>query len=387
MPRRLKELYHWLDIQCHRIPPIPRNAGVTALFLCAAYWISSVLITHTGGENNSALVFVLAVALISLLTSGYFYGIAASIIGALSINVYFMEPYDAFSLSRTGYPVAMLSMIAISCMVCALTARVKRQAVEAVRREQRTRALYEQNEKLNAEKAAIQLQSDRISIRENILRAVSHDLRTPLTSISGAVSVLLSSPDVSEKNAAMLSDIKQDADGLIVMVENLLSVTRVQDGTIPLKKREEMLEEVAGDALLATKRRFPDCPVELDLSEDILYLPMDPLLVKQVIVNLLENAIRHSGDTRHIVLRLYRQDDWAVVEVRDRGRGLSPEVRQAVLAGQPMPLSGDATRGMGIGLAVCQSIIKAHGGFFTAENHPEGGAVFRFGLPAEASVP
>jgi len=383
MFRRLKESYHWLELQCRRIPTIPRNLGVTALFLCAAFWASSILITHTGGENNSALVFVLAVALISLLTSGYFYGIAASIIGAFSINIYFMEPYAVFSLSRTGYPVAMLSMVGISCVICALTARVKRQATEAVRREKNAKALYEQNERLNAEKAAIQLQSDRISIRENILRAVSHDLRTPLTSISGTVSVLLESPDVSPKNVAMLNDIKQDADGLIVMVENLLSVTRVQDGTIPLKKREEMLEEVAGDALITTRRRFPDSRVELELSEDILYLPMDPLLIKQVIVNLLENAIRHSGDTRHITLRLYRQDDWAMVEVRDRGRGLSQEVCQAISAGRPMPLSGDATRGMGIGLSVCQSVIRAHGGFFTAENHPEGGAVFRFGLPTE----
>ena len=218
---------------------------------------------------------------------------------------------------------------------------------------------------------------------------MSHDLRTPLTSISGAVSVLLASPEVSPKNLAMLSDIKQDADSLIVMVENLLSVTRVQDGTMPLKKREEMLEEVAGDALLTTRRRFPDCQVELDLSEDILYLPMDPLLVKQVIVNLLENAIRHSGDRLGITLRLYREEEWAVVEVRDRGRGLSPEVCQAVRAGEPIPrsLSGDSTRGMGIGLSVCQSIIKAHGGFFTAENHPEGGAVFRFGLPVEEGDP
>ena len=385
MSQRFTALYHRLDAQFHRIPAIPRNIGVMALFLCAAYWASSILITHTGGENNSALVFVLAVVFISLLTSGYFYGIAASIIGTLCINIYFMEPYAAFSLSRPGYPVALLSMVAISCVVCALTARVKKQATEAVRREKKAKALYEQNEKLNAEKAAIQLQSERISIRESILRAVSHDLRTPMTSISGAVSVLLESPDVSPKNLAMLADIKQDADGLIVMVENLLSVTRVQDGTIPLKKREEMLEEVAGDALLTTRRRFPDYPIELDLSEDILYLPMDPLLVKQVIVNLLENAIRHSGDREHIVLRLYRQDDWAVAEVRDRGRGLSPEVCQAVAAGQPMPrsLSGDATRGMGIGLSVCQNIIKAHGGFFTAENRPGGGAVFRFGLPTE----
>ena len=381
MSQRFQQIYHWLDLQFHRVPAIPRNLGVTALFLCAAYHASSILITHTGGENNSALVFVLAVVLISLLTSGYAYGIAASIIGAFSINIYFMEPYAVFSLSRTGYPVAMLSMVAISCVVCALTARVKKQAIEAVRREKNAKALYEQNEKLNAEKTAIQLQSERISIRESILRAVSHDLRTPLTSISGAVSVLLSSPEVSEKNLAMLSDIKHDADGLIAMVENILSVTRVQDGTMPLKMREEMLEEVAGDALLTTRRRFPDCHVELDLSEDILYLPMDPLLIRQVIVNLLENAIYHSGDREHITLHLCRQDDWAVVEVRDRGRGLSEEVLQAIQAGRAMPLSGDATRGMGIGLSVCQSIIKAHGGFFTAGNRPEGGAVFRFGLP------
>ena len=386
MAQRMRELYSWLDIQCHRLPKIPRNLGVTALFLCAAYWASRVLITHTGGENNSALVFVLAVALISLLTTGYTYGIAASIIGALCINIYFMEPYASFSLSQAGYPVSMLSMIGISCVICALTARVKRQAVEADRREKNTKALYEMNEKLNAEKAAIQLESERISIRENILRAVSHDLRTPLTAISGTVSVLLSSPEITEKNITMLADVKRDADSLITMVENLLSVTRIQDGTMPLKKQAEMLEEVAGDALLTIRRRFPECRVELDLSEDILYLPMDPLLVRQVMINLLENAIRHSGDRDHIQMRLYREEDWAVAEVRDRGRGLSPEVLRAVLAGEDMPLSGDATRGMGIGLSVCQSIIKAHGGFFTAGNHPEGGAVFRFGLPMEETT-
>ncbi len=387
MAQRMRELYSWLDIQCHRLPKIPRNLGVTALFLCAAYWASRVLITHTGGENNSALVFVLAVALISLLTTGYTYGIAASIIGALCINIYFMEPYESFSLSQAGYPVSMLSMIGISCVICALTARVKRQAVEADRREKSTKALYEMNEKLNTEKAAIQLESERISIRENILRAVSHDLRTPLTAISGTVSVLLSSPEITEKNITMLADVKRDADSLITMVENLLSVTRIQDGTMPLKKQAEMLEEVAGDALLTIRRRFPECRVELDLSEDILYLPMDPLLVRQVMINLLENAIRHSGDRDHIQMRLYREEDWAVAEVRDRGRGLSPEVLQAVLAGEDMPLSGDATRGMGIGLSVCQSIIKAHGGFLTAENHPQGGAVFRFGLPTEGEGP
>ena len=378
----------WLQARIayfRRIPHPLRDILISVLLLLAAYLVSGFLILHTGGENNSSLVFVLAVVCISFFTSGYFYGVVASIVGSFCINYFFMYPYSAFSLSISGYPVTMLSMAAISCLVSALTARIKQQALDASRRAQNTRALYEQNERLNAEKAAIQLQSARESIRSNILRAVSHDLRTPLTSISGAVSVLLSSPDISEKNKSLLRDIKTDADDLILMVENLLSVTRIQDGATPLKEQEDMLEEVAGDAVLTTRRRFPDYNVELELPEDILYLPMDATLIKQVIVNLLENAVRHSGDRDHIKLNLFRQDDWAVVEVRDRGKGLSPEICQAVQAGKPLDRdrSGDSTRGMGIGLSACQSIIKAHGGFFAAGNDPEGGAVFRFGLPME----
>ena len=389
LTQRCKALFGYMDQLVHRIPSVPRDILTTALLLYAAYWTSGILISHTGGENNSALVFVLAVVCISFFTTGYAYGITASIIGTFCINYFFMVPYSAFSLSHTGYPVAMLSMVAISCIVCALTSRVKQQAIEAVRREKNTKTLYEMNEKLNAEKAAIQLQSARKTIRGNILRAVSHDLRTPLTAISGAASVLLSSEDIlrSEKNASLANDIKADADALIVMVENLLSVTRIQDGTIPLKKREEMLEEVAGDAILTTRRRFPNCHVDLELSEDILYLPMEPMLIKQVMVNLLENAVRHSGSQSGILLNLFRQDEWAVVEVRDHGKGLPPEVCQAVQSGRPLSrdLNGDSTRGMGIGLSVCQSIIKAHNGFFAAGNAPEGGAVIRFGLPMKES--
>ena len=389
LTQRCKALFGYMDQLVHRIPSVPRDILTTALLLYAAYWTSGILISHTGGENNSALVFVLAVVCISFFTTGYAYGITASIIGTFCINYFFMVPYSAFSLSHTGYPVAMLSMVAISCIVCALTSRVKQQAIEAVRREKNTKTLYEMNEKLNAEKAAIQLQSARETIRGNILRAVSHDLCTPLTAISGAASVLLSSEDIlrSEKNASLANDIKADADALIVMVENLLSVTRIQDGTIPLKKREEMLEEVAGDAILTTRRRFPNCHVDLELSEDILYLPMEPMLIKQVMVNLLENAVRHSGSQSGILLNLFRQDEWAVVEVRDHGKGLPPEVCQAVQSGRPLSrdLNGDSTRGMGIGLSVCQSIIKAHNGFFAAGNAPEGGAVIRFGLPMKES--
>lgn len=367
------------------LPAKPRDVVVTGGFLYLAYYASAILRSYTGVENNSALVFVLAVTLISFLTTGYFYGIFASVIGACFTNYFFMAPYAKFSLSRAGYPVATCSMVIISWVVCALTTRVKRQKEEALQREQNTKTLYALNEKLHQEKNAIQLQSDREKIRGNILRAVSHDLRTPLTAISGAASVLLSSEEISARNLSLLQDIKQDADALIVMVENLLSVTRIQDGSLSLNKREEMLEEVAGDAILTTHRRFPDATISMELSEDFLYFPMDPVLIKQVIVNLLENAIRHSGDREQIHLHLYHRDIWAVVEVTDRGVGLPQWVIRSVKEEDPLPrdMTGDSTWGMGIGLSVCQSIVKAHNGFFEAGNRKEGGAYFRFGLPLE----
>lgn len=385
---RYKSTFARLSQLWEGLPSIPRDVCTTIFFLVAACVISAVLLDHTGVENNSALVFVAAVMLISVMTNGYNYGIIASLVGGFCTNYFFMYPYEAFSLSYdAGYPVAMLSMLVISFIVCTLTSRVKQMAVDAVKREQKTKALYELNQKLSEEKNAIQLEAARETIRGNILRSVSHDLRTPLTSISGAASVLLSSEEMqSERNLSLLTDIKNDADALITMVENLLSTTRIQEGSI-ITKDEELLEEVAGDAVLTIRRRFPKAKVDLMLPEDMLMLPMEPMLIRQVMVNLLENAIRHSGDTQNISLALSRQGRWAVAAVRDHGKGLPPDVKQAILAGRQLPrdLSGDSTRGMGIGLSVCQSIIKAHDGFFDADNAPGGGAVFRFGLPLEES--
>ena len=317
---------------------------------------------------NIALTYILAVFLVARFTDGYSFGLFSSFVGVVCVNFLFTYPYFALDFTMAGYPITFVAMFSISSITSAITSNMKTQA------------------RVLAEREKMLMEAEKEKMRANLLRAISHDLRTPLTAISGAAAVLLSSEEPrSEKDVSLLNDINNDAEALTTMVENLLSITRIQDASVPLKKREEMLEEVAGDAVLTTRRRFPDANVQLDLSEDILFLPMEPMLIKQVIVNLLENAVRHSGDTQHIQLHLFRQEEWAVVEVRDHGIGLSPDIMQAVQSGRPLPrdLSGDSTRGMGIGLSVCQSIIKAHGGFFAAGNDPEGGAVFRFGLPME----
>lgn len=366
--------------------PTLKNTLVTVVFLTLAYLSSSVLLHHTGAENNSALVFTLAVACISLLTTGYVPGIIASLISAVAINYFFMYPYSQFNLTLTGYPVALVSFLFIACIVSALTTRVKLQAADAIRREQRTKALYEMNQQLTEEKKQIELEAAREAVRGNILRAVSHDLRTPLTAISGAASVLMASEEnQSPQTYYLIQDIKENADWLAAMVENILSVTRIQQTGMQLQKAPEVLEEVAGDALIKTRRRFPDYTIALSLPDELLMLPMEPMLITQVIMNLLENAIRHSGDREHIELALSRRENWAVVTVSDRGCGIPAQTLQDIRQGKQLPLGqgGDTSRGMGIGLSACQSIIAAHGGSFYANNRPEGGAIFYFELPLE----
>lgn len=364
--------------------PTLKNTCVTLFFLTLAYLTSAVLLRHTGAENNSALVFTLAVACISLLSTGYVPGIVSSVLSAVAINYFFMYPYSQFDLTLTGYPVALVSFLCIACIVSALTTRVKLQAAEAIRREQRTKALYEMNQQLTEEKKRIELEAAQETIRSNILRAVSHDLRTPLTAISGAASVLMESEENrSPQNHYLIQDIKENADWLTAMVENLLSITKIQQSDMRLNKTPEVLEEVAGEALIKTRKRFPDCQVALSLTDELLILPMEPMLITQVIMNLLENAIRHSGDQEHIELAITRRDRWAVVTVSDRGTGIPPQTLRDIRNGKHLSLGrdGDSSRGMGIGLSACQGIIKAHGGTFRADNRPEGGAVLCFELP------
>ena len=382
----LSKLIRFIEKRLLPLPTLVKNVAVTTVILILAYLVSSVLHQHSGAENNSALVFTLAITCIARFTTGYVPGIVASFLSAVAINYYFMYPYSQFSMSFAGYPVAFVSFLVIACIVSALTTRVKIQAAEAMQREQRTKTLYEQNQRLTEEKNRIELEAARENIRSNILRAVSHDLRTPLTAISGAASVLLENmEDKSPQSVYLIQDIKENADGLSAMVENLLSITRIQQGDMHLNKTPEMLEEVAADALMNIRKRFPDIHISLELPDALLILPMEPMLIKQVIINLLENAIRHSGDREHIRLTISRDGSFAVVSVSDQGTGLPPETLRFIREGRPMPMdrSGDSTRGMGIGLSVCQSIIKAHGGYFTADNQPEGGARFQFGLPLD----
>ncbi|MDO4315158.1 MAG: ATP-binding protein, partial [Oscillospiraceae bacterium] len=172
---------------------------------------------------------------------------------------------------------------------------------------------------------------------------------------------------------------------LIRVVENLLSITRIGDDQARITKGPEAAEEVMGEAVRKFRRRFPGITVSVEAPENLLLVPMDPILIEQVFLNLLENAAAHGKTTTHIRLSVRAQDGFALFSVQDNGSGIPekelPGLFDGTLKHSETP-SGDGKRNMGLGLSVCLAIVRAHGGSMSAKNLP-GGAEFSFSLPLE----
>ena len=339
-----------------------RDAGVTALILAAATLLCFLMRNIGDGENYVSMVFLFAVALVSRTTSGYFYGVAASVVGVFGVNYAFTKPYMALCFSLTGYPLTFITMLAVAVLISGMTTQLKRQV--------------RQNYNARLE-----------DMRANLLRAVSHDLRTPLTSISGAASVLSRNlGKIDEKRQrALLNEISGDAEWLIRMVENLLSITRINAERASVKKVPEAAEEIVSEAVRKYRKRFGAPAAEIAMPGELIMAPMDAILIEQVITNLLENAALHATGATWVRVTVKKQGCEAVFEVEDNGGGIEPDKLPVLFDGSASSYNDSAanSRSMGIGLSVCRTIISAHGGTLTAENVPGGGARFRFTLPTE----
>lgn len=231
------------------------------------------------------------------------------------------------------------------------------------------------------------MQARQEQLRANLLRSISHDLRTPLTSISGNAGVLLSSADSldEEKKRALYADIYDDSMWLISLVENLLSVTRIEDGTMNIDMVGELLDEVIAEALRHVNRKRTEHPIRVVLSDDLLMARMDSRLIIQVIINLVDNAIKYTAPGTPITITAARDGALVVVEVTDEGGGI-PDDAKTKLFDMFFTVNhavADSRRGLGLGLALCRSIITAHGGTISVRDHAPHGTVFRFTLPAE----
>ena len=248
-------------------------------------------------------------------------------------------------------------------------------------------ALALRNDKVSKESAAAALLAKNEQLRSNLLRSISHDLRTPLTSISGNAGILLSSEQSigKEKRRKLYEDIYDDSLWLINLVENLLSVTRIEDGTMKLRLATELLDEVVGEALRHTDRRRCEHKIKIKQEEDFLLVKADARLIMQVIINLVDNAIKYTPPGSEVVIETKREGNLAVVTVADNGDGISDESKEHIfdMFYTAATKIADSRRSLGLGLALCKSIITAHGGTISVEDNVPHGAVFTFTLPME----
>lgn len=489
------------------------------LFLIATSFALCVVEMKVISDNIFG-VYMLAVAITSVITSGYIWGILSSVGGVIAVNFFFTYPYFALNFSMSGYPITFALLLLMSVLTSTLTTRVKKAALLSAMRESRAKNLtkmsnallsantlnkimettleyfFESNQcsvvtylghpanpeiklvKLvqsqdelifnsplelqiaidaftkkevcgvvldpkvqnckgtyipiaaenkvygvigllfeNAdyilldtykfsdimisqtilalerqaveEKAQqIMLEKEKEKMRSNLLRAVSHDLRTPLTCILGASTTLRENKDkVNDKiYDQLLSDIHHDAQWLIHMVENLLSITKISGEDAKVKKQDELVEEIVAESISRIRKRFPLSTISVSVPEDLLIVPMDATLIEQVLINLLENAIRHSGTSLPVKLNVSKKQNEAIFTVTDYGKGIEPERLATIFEGKNSSVSPDSSRGLGIGLTICKTIILAHDGTITAKNHACGGASFTFVLPLKGEL-
>ena len=315
------------------------NAGITLGLLGATCLVSGGLNAIAQSTTAATLLFVLCVHIVARVTDGYFWGIAASLAAVLCANFIFTFPYMAFNFTIAGYPLTFATMLAVSISTSAMTTVLKKQDM-------------------------LRLDSERARMRADLLRAVSHDLRTPLTSIAGSAAVLLENEQLpTESRRELLTSVKDDAEWLIRMVENLLSITRVGGENTSIQKSPEPAEEVVADAVRKFRRLYPDINVQAELPEDVLFVPMDAVLICQVFTNLLENAAKFAAPGSTLYLGLTETGgDKAVVTVRNTGHTIPAE---------EIPLlferfhKSDKSRsedkdGYGLGLYVVKTILSQH---------------------------
>jgi len=333
--------------------------------LIVVFLVNLFLVEQFDTKTMTPMIFVLGVFLVSWRTQGYLWGIAASLISVLAVNWAFTYPYWAFDLISPECISSAVVMLIVATMTGTLTTRLKQQ------------------EKLKAD-------AEKERMRGNLLRAVSHDLRTPLTSIYGSCSAMIENYDVlnKQKQLQLLTDIQTDAQWLNRMVENLLSVTRVDADKVRLSKNSTVLEELIDALLVKFRKHYPEQKIHVQIPEEFVSIPMDVVLIQQVLMNLLENAVFHARGMENLWLTVKLEGRNAVFSVADDGCGIPAERLPHLFTGLlDSGAPADSTRNnMGIGLSVCSTIVKAHGGEIRAGNRPEGGACFQFTLELEENT-
>ncbi len=252
-------------------------------------------------------------------------------------------------------------------------------------------ALALERDQLAEESQKILVQAESERLRNSLLRSISHDIRSPLAGIAGASSTLLDKDEElrPEARKRLLKNIFDDANWLTQLVENLLSMTRLESESVAIARQWEAVDDIIASVLLHLKQRLIGRPVSVAIPPQITMVPMDGSLIEQVITNILDNAIKYTPEGSPIEIRVQVERDRATFIFADRGSGIAAEDLENLFVKfyRGKPQREAFRRGAGLGLSICKAIVDAHGGEIHAENRPGGGAIFSFSLPLAGENP
>ena len=320
---------------------------------------------HLGFTNsNIMLLYQLGVLLIAITTSHRSYSLVSAIGTVFLFNYFFVQPKFTLNAYEAGYPVTFVVMFLTALISSSLAIQLKKSAKER-------------------EEAVVYIENERL--RSAILRTVSHDLRTPLTSISGNASNLLENEATFDRDTRhrLYADIYDDSLWLIDLVENLLASTKLENGAA-LNRSTELVDEIIEEALHHIRPATHTQRIEVEPTDELLLVHADARLIVQVLTNIINNAIQYTPADAVIRIRAVRDGPDVMISVADNGPGIAQQDKarlfDAFYSGENV--RADGRRGLGLGLSLCRTILRAHGGEIEVSDNKPHGAIFTFRLPA-----
>ncbi len=322
-------------------------------------------------NRNYLILYILGILLAAVFTRGYVYSLCLSALSVFGYNFFFTVPRYTFHFYDRSYLVTFLLMLVTGIGISTITYQLKRK--------------MEQINALNMEKAKIKSEAEKEQMKAMLLRSISHDLRTPLTTMKNGAEVLLCDDGIEkEDRREILSSIIDKANWTIRLVENLLSLSRIDSEHLTVKKQAEALEEIVPQAVRTVYGALGHRTIHYDMPADLMLVPMDATLIIQTISNILGNAIKHTSDDGNITIKVWNTGKSAVFRISNDGELIRkedlPHLFEAYYKG------GDNVQDNigGLGLSICKLIVTAHGGEITARNS-EREVIFEFTLPMEES--
>ena len=305
---------------------------------------------------DAVMVYLLGTVLVSL-RWGYGPSLLAAVLSVTCFNFFFIPPYYTLAVADLRHVVTFVVMLTVAIVIVTLQKRA----------------------------LATQRATEAEQLRNALLSSVSHDLRTPLAVVTGAASTLLEGNIGEDDRKELTGSILGEADRLNRLVQNLLDMTRVESGDLRVKKQWLPLEEVIGSALVRAERLIGARDVTTSLPDEMTLVPLDSVLIEQVLLNLLDNAVKHTPPGCPIHIQAVVRDGRVEIEVADRGAGLSEGEAPKVF--EKFHRGSTKHAGAGLGLTICRGIVVAHGGEIWSTPREGGGTVFHFTLPIEGTPP